>query len=59
MFFNNYFKIEFTTTLKLDPHLPKKFYFVYFNENPFKNINNAFYFILKALFVLQIFKFLS
>ena len=25
MFFKNYFKIEFTTTLKLDPHLPKKF----------------------------------
>ena len=25
MFFNNYFKTEFTTTLKLDPHLSKKF----------------------------------
>ena len=30
-----------------------------FIENPFKMMKNAFYFILKALFVLKIFKFLS
>ena len=29
------------------------------NESPLKMMNNAFYFILKALFVLEIFKFLS
>ena len=28
-------------------------------ESPFKMMKNAFYFMLKALFVLQIFKFLS
>ena len=30
-----------------------------FVESPFENDNNAFYFILKTLFVLKIFKFLS
>ena len=30
-----------------------------FIESPFKMVKNAFYFILKALFVLKIFKFLS
>ena len=30
-----------------------------FNERPSKMMKNAFYFILKALFVLKIFKFLS
>ena len=29
------------------------------NENPLKMMKNAFYFTLKALFVLKIFKFLS
>ena len=33
--------------------------FVYFNERPFQVMNNAFYFDLKALFVLKIFDFLS
>ena len=28
-------------------------------ENPLKKMKNAFYFILKALFVLKLFKFLS
>ena len=39
-------------------HLKKKL-FVCFNESPFKMMRNAFYFILKALFVLKIFKILS
>ena len=30
-----------------------------FNDSPSKLMKNAFYFILKALFVLKIFKFLS
>ena len=36
-----------------------KFISVCFNESPLKMMKNAFYFILKALFVLKIFKFLS
>ena len=37
----------------------KKNCFICFNENPSKMIKDAFYFILKALLVLEIFKFLS
>ena len=44
--------------LKVGPH-PQKKSFIYFNESPLKMIKNAFYFILRALFVLKIFKFLS
>ena len=45
--------------LKSESYLPKKFFFICFNESPLKIMKNAFYFILKALFVLKIFKFLS
>ena len=34
-------------------------FFICFNETPLKIMKNAFYFILKALFVLKVFKFLS
>ena len=44
--------------LKSGSHLPK-FLFVCFNDSPSKMSKNAFYFILKSLFVLKIFKFLS
>ena len=37
----------------------KKICIIYLMESPFKMMKNAFYFILKALFVLKIFKFLS
>ena len=37
-------------------HLPKNS-FMSFNESPLKMMENGFYFILKALFVLKIFKF--
>ena len=37
---------------------PQK-YFICFNESPLNVLENAFYFILKALFVLIIFKLLS
>ena len=37
----------------------KKICFVFFDESPLKMMKNAFYLILKALFVLKIFKFLS
>ena len=46
-------------SLKSDPHLPNKIIIIYFNESPLKMMKNAFYFILKALFVHKIFKFLS
>ena len=42
--------------LKLDSHLPKKICFIYFSESPLKMMKNLFYFILKALFDLKIFK---
>ena len=44
--------------LKLDSYLPKN-YFVCFNKSPLKMMKNAFYFVLKTLFVLKIFRFLS
>ena len=37
----------------------QKDYVIFFFENPLKVMKNTFYFILKALFVLNIFKFLS
>ena len=37
----------------------KKIVFIFFNKSPLKMMNNTFYFILKAPFVLKIFKFLS
>ena len=36
----------------------QKSYVIFLIESPLKKIKNAFYFILKALFVLKIFKFL-
>ena len=55
-----YFKINLVVffDLKLDSHLSLS-PFICFNESTLKTIKNAFYFILKALFVLKIFKFLS
>ena len=44
--------------LKSDSHLPKKLAICSI-KNPLKMIKNAFYFILKALFVFKILKFLS
>ena len=37
----------------------KKNYFIFFVVSPLKLMGNAFYFILKALFIFKIFKFLS
>ena len=45
--------------LKSDSQLLKKFFFVCFSDSPSIMMKNAFYFILKALFVFKIFKFLS
>ena len=46
-----------TGFLKPNSHLPKKC-IICFNYSPSKMMENAFCFILKALFVLEIFKFL-
>ena len=46
-------------SLKTDSHLPKNFCFTCFNDSPSKMMKNAFYFILKALFALKMFTFLS
>ena len=37
----------------------KKVCFIYFNESPLKMMKNAFHFMLKALFVLKILKYMS
>ena len=49
----------FRKDLKSDSHLPPKNFCICFNYSPSKKMKNAFYFILKALFILKIFKFLS
>ena len=49
----------FQTCLKSGCHLPKKTSVICLIETPLQIIKNALYFILKALFVLKIFKFLS
>ena len=38
--------------LKSDSHIPYIYVFICFNESPSKVMKNAFYFILKALFIL-------
>ena len=45
--------------LKSESHILKKISVTCFHENPLKIMKNAFYFMLKALFVLKVFKFLS
>ena len=46
-------------TLKLDSHHPKKICIICLIESPLKMMKNGFYFILKALFLFKIFKFLT
>ena len=53
----NYLKPD-SGPLKSDSHLPKKIV-ICFIKSLLKKMKNAFYIILKALFVLKIFKFLS
>ena len=52
------FVFKLTISLKPGSHLPNIF-FICVNDSSSVMIKNAFYFILKALFVLKIFKFLS
>ena len=53
-----YFKTIEGCFLKSGSHLPKKFVLLAWFESPLKMMKNAFYFILKDLFVHKIFKFL-
>ena len=46
-------------SLKSGSPLPKKNCFIGFNERPLKMINDAFYFILKALFIVKLSNFFS
>ena len=54
------FFLLFAATVKVRlPPSKKKFCFINVTESPLNMMKNAFYFILKALFVLKKFKFLS
>ena len=56
----NNFPISFRSSFKVRlSHLPRKFSFIYVNDSPSEMMKNAFYFIIKALFVLKIYTFLS
>ena len=50
---------EVTGLLRSNSPLPQKFVLIASLKNPSKTDKKIFYFILKALFVLKIFKFLS
>ena len=52
-------KKELLTTFKVRLSPSKKIVFICFNKNPLKKMKNAFCFMLKAHFVIEIFKFLS
>ena len=47
------------SSIKVGLPRSKKNLFICFNDSPTKMMKNAFYFILKALFVFKAFKFLS
>ena len=57
--FNEALKLRNDILLNSDSHLPKKKIIICFNDSSSKMVKNVFYFILKALFVLKIFDFLS
>ena len=48
----------YSHTQFVNPRSPSKKIVLYPSESPLKKMKNAFYLILKALFVLKIFKFL-
>ena len=58
-FWVSWWNIKYLGSLKSDSNLQKNICFICFNESPLEMVKNAFYFILKALFVLKVFKFLS
>ena len=56
-FYNSFLNKELSQ-LKVWSSPSKKDFFICFNSSPSKLMKNAFHFILKALFVLKMFKFL-
>ena len=56
---HSFILFKFQNNLKLDSHLPKKVCIIWLIESPLKIMKNVFYFVLKALFFLKIFKILS
>ena len=56
---NVFFLFALMKSFKVKISPSKKICFICFDESPLKIMKNAFYFILKALFVVKIFKFLS
>ena len=57
--FENRVKDKSNFFIKVGLSPSKKDCVICFNESPLKMMKNAFYFILKSLFVLKVFKFLS
>ena len=55
----SYANIAWASTFKVGLSPSKKICFICFNESPLKMVKNTFYFILRALLVLKILKFLS
>ena len=56
---NDSYTNVFFPLLKVGLSPSKNFFVICLTESPLKMMKNAFYFILKALFVLKIFKFFS
>ena len=56
---SNLYKESKIYMLKVGLSSSKKICFICFNDSPSKMTKNVFYFILKAVFVLKIFKFIS
>ena len=56
---NKMVRVSIMTAFKVGLSHSKNNCFICFSESPLKMTENAVYFILKALFVLKIFKFLS
>ena len=52
-----YLMTFFIKNLKVGLSPPRKDCVISFNETPLKIMKNTFYFVLKALFILKIFKF--
>ena len=53
-------KLKYDYQLKVNSHLSKYFFFsICFNERPLKMMKNSFCFVLKVIFFVEIFKFLS
>ena len=55
----SYKQSPYMSHLKVGPSTSAKVFFIRFNESSIKTMKNAFCFMLKTLFILEIFTFLS